>query len=73
MLKICKKKEFLKENPKSVANIYDDYAKYLNIVLKKTKNAVKFYKKAESILEELDLKYEAQIIREKIEKISEKH
>jgi len=72
MLKICKKKEILKEEPKVAAEIYDDYAKYLYIVLKKTKSAVKYYKKAESILEELNLKSEAHIIREKIEEINKK-
>lgn len=72
MLKICKKKETVKENPKIVAEIYDDYAKYVYIVLKKTKNAVKYYSKAENIFKELDLKNEAQIKREKIEKINKK-
>ena len=69
MLKICKKKDVLKENPKIVAEIYDDYAKYVYIVLKKENSAKKYYKKAESILEGLNLKDEARIIREKIEKI----
>lgn len=72
MLKICKKKEFTKENPIKVAEIYDNYAKYLNIVLKKQKSAVKFYIKAENIFKTLDLNNEAQIIREKIEKINRK-
>jgi len=72
MLKICKKKEFIKENQINVAEVYDDYAKYLYLVLKKTKNAVKYYKKAELLLKELNLKSKAQIIREKIEKISKK-
>ena len=72
MLKICKKKETVKENPKIVAEIYDDYAKYLYVVLKKTKNAVKYYKKAVLLLEELNLKSEAQIIRKKIEEINKK-
>jgi deoxyhypusine synthase len=70
MLKICKKKEIVKENPKFIVDIFDDYAKYLYIVLKKGKSAVKYYKKAESILEDLNLKPEAQIIREKIEEIN---
>jgi len=72
MLKICKKKDFAKENPKKVAEVYDDYAKYLYIVLKKEKNAVKYYTKAEDIFKALDLKNEAQIIREKIKKINKK-
>ena len=72
MLKICKKKEIMKENPKTVAEIYEDYAKYLYIVLKKGKNAVKYYSKAKKIFEGLDLKNEAQIVREKIEIINKK-
>ncbi len=72
MLKICKKKEIAKENPKTVANIYNDYAKYLYIVLKKGKSAVKYYSKAEKIFKGLDLKNEAQIVREKIEEINGK-
>ncbi len=72
MLKICKKKETVKENPKIVAETYDNYAKYLYIVLKKSKNAIKYYKKAELILEDLNLKSEAQIIRDKIKEINKK-
>ena len=72
MLKICKKKEFVKENPKKVAEVYDNYAKYLYIVLKKEKSAVKYYTKAEDIFKSLNLDNEAQIIREKIEKINKK-
>lgn len=73
MLKICKKKDFLKKNQKTVADIFDDYAKYLYIVLKKEKSAIKYYSKAEKIFEGLDLKNAAQTVREKIKKINEKH
>ena len=72
MLKICKKKEFVKENPTKVAEVYDNYAKYLYIVLKKEKSAVKYYTKAEDIFKSLNLNNEAQIIREKIEEITKK-
>ncbi len=72
MLKICKKKEFVKENPIDVAEVNANYAKYLHIVLKKEKSAVKYYRKAENIFKALELNNEAQIIREKIEKINKK-
>ena len=66
-------KDFLKKNQKTVADIFDDYAKYLYIVLKKEKSAIKYYSKAEKIFEGLDLKNAAQTVREKIKKINEKH
>ncbi|QEE17680.1 hypothetical protein DSAG12_03517 [Promethearchaeum syntrophicum] len=72
MIKICKKKEFLKENPKKVAEVFSDYAKYLNLVLKKQKTAINYYSKAVDIYEGLNLKKEALIITEKIEKIKKK-
>ena len=72
MLKICKKKDIVKDNPKIVAEVFDDYAKYLYIVLKKGKSAVRYYSKAKNIFEGHGLKNEAQIIIEKIEKINKK-
>lgn len=70
MLKICQSKEAKKDLRKTIAEVYADYAKYLNIVLKKDKTAIKYFQKAKEIYLELNMKPEEQIIKNKIQQIS---
>lgn len=69
LLKICKKSKGFEKRKLSIADVYADYANYLEIVLKKKKKAISYFNQAKKLFLEISLSEKAEEMSKRIEKL----
>ncbi|UYP45093.1 hypothetical protein NEF87_001378 [Candidatus Lokiarchaeum ossiferum] len=69
LLKICKKSKGFEKLKLSIAEIYSDYANYLEVVLNKKKKAKSYFRQAKDLFSEISLSEKAQEMSTRIEKL----